>query len=93
MEKEERLHSEVGFPSSIACGEDSCSSDLLGKQKGRREAGQGRRQKLAGMRSHPETPLSLIPRWAQEHERHHNNLEAKGLALCNPIVHQSLAKL
>lgn len=67
-----RLHFEDGFPRSTACGEDSCSSDLLGKWKGGREAGQGRSQRLAGMRSQLETPFSLIPRWAPKQTKWHH---------------------
>ena len=48
MKKEDRLHFEVGFPISMTCGENSCASDFLGTQKGRREAGQGRSQMLTG---------------------------------------------
>lgn len=47
MEREEGLHFEVGFCRSRVHGEDSCSSDLLGKEKGRGQAGQGRKESKA----------------------------------------------
>ena len=40
VEKEERLHVEVGFPRNTACGEDSCLSDLVGGREGGRQTGQ-----------------------------------------------------
>ena len=56
MKKEDRLHFEVGFPISMTCGENSCASDFLGTQKGRREA-------RTGQESNAHRRTSLAVQW------------------------------